>query len=127
MAFTVSDEVLGSVIPVVVYWVYSGIFVILGDKLDKYRLHSKAEEDAKNIVSKWTVIKGVLLQQAIQIVVSVLLLDVTIDTHFFFIHKLLHIFFKFYYFNIYLMSYSTNFYVYREHLFHENFRDMEQK
>ncbi|KAF3331751.1 sphinganine C(4)-monooxygenase 1-like protein [Carex littledalei] len=79
MAFTLDDEVIGSVIPVAVYWIYSGIFVILGDKLDNYRLHSKAEEDAKNIVSKWTVVKGVLIQQAIQIVVSVLILALTKD------------------------------------------------
>lgn len=76
MAFTLYDEVIGSVIPVAVYWIYSGIFVILGDKLDNYRFHTKAEEDTKNIVSKSTVVKGVLLQHAIQIVVSVLLLAV---------------------------------------------------
>lgn len=82
MAFPLYDEVIGSVIPVAVYWIYSGIFVILGDKLDNYRLHSKAEEDAKNIVSKWTVVKGVLIQQAVQIVVSVLLLAVKIYAFF---------------------------------------------
>ncbi|KAJ4793083.1 Methylsterol monooxygenase 2-1 [Rhynchospora pubera] len=79
MAFFLYDEVVESVIPVLVYWIYSGIFVVLGDKLDKYRLHSKAEEDTKNLVSKSTVIKGVLLQQVVQIGVSTVLLALTKD------------------------------------------------
>ncbi|RRT35213.1 hypothetical protein B296_00049449 [Ensete ventricosum] len=75
MAFAVSDELLGTFVPVAVYWVYSGIYVLLGD-LENYRLHTKAEEKAKNIVPKWTVVKGVLLQQAFQIAVSLLLFTV---------------------------------------------------
>ncbi|CAL9775248.1 unnamed protein product [Musa acuminata subsp. burmannicoides] len=75
MAFAASDELLGTFVPVAVYWVYSGIYVLLGD-LENYRLHTKAEENAKNIVSKWTVVKGVLLQQAFQIAVSLLLFTV---------------------------------------------------
>lgn len=75
MAFTVSDEILGTFVPIAVYWIYSGIYVMLGD-LENYRLHTKAEEDVKNIVSKRTVVKGVLVQQAFQIAVSLILFTV---------------------------------------------------
>ncbi|KAH0455250.1 hypothetical protein IEQ34_015282 [Dendrobium chrysotoxum] len=63
---------LGTFVPIAVYWIYSGIYVMLGD-LNQYRLHTKAEEDKKNVVSKRTVVKGVLIQQAFQIAVSLLL------------------------------------------------------
>ena len=72
MAFGVSDELLGTFVPIAVYWIYSGLYVLL-DGLDTYRLHTKAEENVKNIVSKATVVKGVLVQQAFQIAVSLLL------------------------------------------------------
>ncbi|XP_074587495.1 sphinganine C4-monooxygenase 1-like isoform X2 [Curcuma longa] len=79
MAFAVaSDEVLGTFVPVAVYWIYSGIYVLLGD-FKEYRLHTKAEEDAKNVVSKSTVVKGVLVQQAFQIVVSLSLFTAVSD------------------------------------------------
>ena len=71
MAFTVSDELLGTFVPIVVYWLYSGLYIVLdGKAMDNYRLHTRAEEDVKNIVSKVTVVKGVLIQQAFQIAVS---------------------------------------------------------
>ncbi|OAY79193.1 Sphinganine C4-monooxygenase 2, partial [Ananas comosus] len=59
-----SDEVLGVVVPIVVYWVYSGMCMMLGS-LSDYRLHSRRDEDMKNLVSKRDVVKGVLLQQLI--------------------------------------------------------------
>ncbi|KAG1342486.1 sphinganine C4-monooxygenase 1 [Cocos nucifera] len=67
-----SDELLGTFVPVAVYWIYSGMYVLLGG-LENYRLHPKSEEDVKNIVSKGTVVQGVLLQQTFQIIVSLLL------------------------------------------------------
>ncbi|XP_076928633.1 sphinganine C4-monooxygenase 1-like [Bidens hawaiensis] len=76
MEFNVSDAFLGTVAPLVVYWVYSGFYVLFGSN-EKYRLHSKKEEDTKNLVSKKTVVKGVLLQQAIQAVVAIILFTVT--------------------------------------------------
>ncbi|KAF2298822.1 hypothetical protein GH714_028185 [Hevea brasiliensis] len=44
---------------------------------ENYRLHTKQDEDEKNLVSKATVVKGVLLQQSIQAVVAILLFTVT--------------------------------------------------
>jgi sphinganine C4-monooxygenase len=72
----VSDEVLGTFAPIVVYWVYSGIYVLLGS-LENYRLHSKKDEDEKNLVPKKDVVKGVLLQQLVQAVVATILFAVT--------------------------------------------------
>jgi sphinganine C4-monooxygenase len=76
MAFAVSDELLGTFVPIAVYWLYSGLYVVLdGLGMDDYRLHPKGEE-VRNIVSKWTVVRGVLVQQAFQIAVSLLLFTV---------------------------------------------------
>ncbi|PKA55644.1 Sphinganine C(4)-monooxygenase 2 [Apostasia shenzhenica] len=77
--FQVSDELLGTFIPIAVYWIYSAIFILLGSSVDGYRLHPKGEEDAKNVVSKFTVVKGVLIQQAFQVAVSLLLFTVIND------------------------------------------------
>ncbi|XP_020575673.1 sphinganine C4-monooxygenase 1-like [Phalaenopsis equestris] len=72
MGFSVSnDELLATFAPALVYWIYSGIYMMLGD-LNNYRLHSKAEEESKNVVSKTTVLKGVLLQQSLHISLSLL-------------------------------------------------------
>ncbi|PKA55645.1 Sphinganine C(4)-monooxygenase 2 [Apostasia shenzhenica] len=77
--FQVSDELLGTFFPIAVYWIYSGIFVLLGSSVDSYRLHPKGEEDVKNVASKATVIRGVLVQQAFQVAVSLLLFAVIKD------------------------------------------------
>ncbi|KAG1342485.1 sphinganine C4-monooxygenase 2 [Cocos nucifera] len=45
--------------------------MILGS-LEKYRLHSKKDEDTKNLVSKREVAKGVLLQQLVQAAIAFL-------------------------------------------------------
>lgn len=76
MDITVSDELLGTFVPIVVYWLYSGIYILLGS-YDNYRLHSRKDEDDKNLVSKGTVVKGVLLQQVVQAVVAILLFTLT--------------------------------------------------
>ncbi|XP_041014686.1 sphinganine C4-monooxygenase 1-like [Juglans microcarpa x Juglans regia] len=78
MGISISDELLGTFVPIVVYWVYSGIYVLLGS-FENYRLHSKKDEYEKNLVSKGTVVKGVLLQQIVQAIVAILLFTVTQD------------------------------------------------
>ena len=60
-----SDELLVVLGPIAVYWIYSGIYEWFGC-MEKYRLHSKRDEDTKNLVSKRDVMIGVLFQQAIQ-------------------------------------------------------------
>ncbi|XVF03351.1 hypothetical protein REPUB_Repub04eG0253500 [Reevesia pubescens] len=76
-AFWLSDEMLGALIPIVVYWVYAGIYLGLGSWCENYRLHSKKEEDEMNLVSKKEVVKGVLLQQFLQVITFLLLSLVT--------------------------------------------------
>ncbi|XP_010257252.1 PREDICTED: sphinganine C4-monooxygenase 1 [Nelumbo nucifera] len=76
MEFSVSDELLGTFVPIIVYWLYSGIYILLGS-FDNYRLHSRKDEDTKNLVSRRTVVKGVLLQQTVQAIVAILLFTVT--------------------------------------------------
>ncbi|KAL8161517.1 hypothetical protein V2J09_013006 [Rumex salicifolius] len=71
----ISDQVLGTVVPIVVYWAYSGLYMLFWS-LDKYRLHSKVDENEKNLVSKPTVVKGVFLQQAVQAIVATILFKV---------------------------------------------------
>ncbi|KAJ8760841.1 hypothetical protein K2173_021879 [Erythroxylum novogranatense] len=77
MGFEISDEMLGTFVPIMVYWLYSGLYIFLGCFFDKYRLHTKQDEDEKNLVTKKTVIMGVLLQQFVQVLVATLLFMVT--------------------------------------------------
>ncbi|KAL0322862.1 UNVERIFIED_CONTAM: Very-long-chain aldehyde decarbonylase GL1-9 [Sesamum angustifolium] len=72
----ISDESMGTFAPLVVYWLYSGVYQLL-PPLDKYRLHSRTEENEKNLVPLRSVIKGVLIQQFVQAVVAELLFLVT--------------------------------------------------
>ncbi|GAA0143427.1 oxidase [Lithospermum erythrorhizon] len=76
LGFNVTDELLGTFVPILIYWVYSGVYVLFGG-FDNYRLHSRKEEDEKNLVPKKEVVKGVLVQQAVQAVVATLLFAVT--------------------------------------------------
>lgn len=76
MDFEISDGLLGTLVPIAVYWIYSGIYVLLGSYCENYRLHSKRDEDEKNLVSKGDVVRGVLFQQMVQAVISLLLFAV---------------------------------------------------
>lgn len=64
-----SDEAMGTFAPIVVYWLYAGFYQLL-PPLDKYRLHTRKEEEEKNLVPLPKVVKGVLLQQLVQAVVA---------------------------------------------------------
>lgn len=80
MALGISDEVLSTYVPVVVYWVFSGIYRLLG-YIDGSRLHPKNAENEENVASKIQVLRGVLLQQVVQIAVVSLMMKVRIYTH----------------------------------------------
>ncbi|RZC64757.1 hypothetical protein C5167_008453 [Papaver somniferum] len=71
-----SDEVMGTFAPIVLYWIYAGIYQLL-PPLDQYRLHTRKETDEKNCVALSTVIKGVLLQQLAQATVAHVLFLIT--------------------------------------------------
>uniref|UniRef100_A0ACD5YR75 Uncharacterized protein n=1 Tax=Avena sativa TaxID=4498 RepID=A0ACD5YR75_AVESA len=81
MAIAVSDELLGTFVPIAVYWLYSGLYVALDgvERVHSYRLHPKAEEATKNVVSRAAVVRGVLVQQAFQVVVALTLFAVIGD------------------------------------------------
>lgn len=64
-----SDEAMGTFAPIVVYWLYAGLYELL-PPLDGYRLHTRKEEKVKNSVPLASVIKGVLLQQFFQATVA---------------------------------------------------------
>lgn len=57
-----SDEAMGTSAPIMVYWLYAGFYQLL-PPLDKYRLHTRREEDEKNSVPLSSIVNGVLLQQ----------------------------------------------------------------
>ncbi|KAE8718628.1 cytochrome P450 78A7-like [Hibiscus syriacus] len=65
----VSDEAMGTIVPIVVYWLYAGFYQLL-PPLDKYRLHTRKEEEEKNSVPLVSVVKGVLFQQLVQATVA---------------------------------------------------------
>lgn len=65
----VSDEAMGTFAPILVYWLYAGLYQLL-PPLDNYRLHTRREEDEKNSVPLPSVVKGVLLQQLVQATVA---------------------------------------------------------
>ncbi|XBH64413.1 hypothetical protein VPH35_118181 [Triticum aestivum] len=81
MPIGVSDELLGTFVPIAVYWLYSGLYVALDgvEGLDAYRLHPRGEEAARNVVSRGAVVRGVLVQQAFQVVVALTLFAVIGD------------------------------------------------
>uniref|UniRef100_A0A5B7A0U3 Putative Sphingoid base hydroxylase 2 n=1 Tax=Davidia involucrata TaxID=16924 RepID=A0A5B7A0U3_DAVIN len=65
----VSDEAMGTFAPIVVYWLYAGFYQLL-PPLDSYRLHTRKEEEEKNLVPLSSVVKRVLLQQLVQATVA---------------------------------------------------------
>ena len=73
----VSDEVLGTFMPILVYWVYAGAYHYVIPPLEKYRLHSIEEEEKRNLVTLPQVVRGVLLQQAVQAFVALSLFAVS--------------------------------------------------
>lgn len=68
----VSDELMGTFAPIIVYWLYAGIYQLL-PPLDRYRLHTRKEEEQKNLVPFSSVVKGVLFQQLVQATVAQIL------------------------------------------------------
>ncbi|GBG84908.1 hypothetical protein CBR_g39369 [Chara braunii] len=71
-----SDEMAAVIMPLVVYWLYSGLYhlveVLVPSGVKAYRLHTW-DESSKNLTSVPKVVGGVLLQQALQAGVAVAL------------------------------------------------------
>ncbi|KAJ9486091.1 hypothetical protein VN97_g7256 [Penicillium thymicola] len=64
------DNVLSLILPVVAYWGLSMVyhFLDVNDYFVEYRLHTPAEVLKRNKVTRWEVVRDVVLQQAIQTV-----------------------------------------------------------
>lgn len=72
MELITREDALVTFVPIVVYWVASGIYTMLSS-VEKYRLHPREEENSKNLVTRGQVIRGVILQQAVQATASLIL------------------------------------------------------
>ncbi|TYI93644.1 hypothetical protein E1A91_D02G149600v1 [Gossypium mustelinum] len=77
MAFVTSEELLATLVPIAVYWIYSGMYVMFESRFEKYKLHSKKEEEEKNLVSRKEVFKAVLCHQVMSIAINLFTYAVT--------------------------------------------------
>jgi len=71
----ISDQNLALALPIMAYWLVSGIFHII-DELDlfpQYRLHTPAEILKRNHATRWEVFRDVIIQQIIQTLVGLAL------------------------------------------------------
>lgn len=66
----IPDPILTLLLPVIAYWVVSMFFhwIDVNDYFSQYRLHTPAEVLKRNHVTRWDVVRDVLLQQVIQTV-----------------------------------------------------------
>ncbi|XP_078442509.1 sphinganine C4-monooxygenase 1-like [Wolffia australiana] len=64
------EELLPTFLPVLVYWITSGIYHIMVDSKE-YRLFTEEEEEEQNIVPPKEVLRGVLANQAMQMVLAI--------------------------------------------------------
>lgn len=64
----IPDNVLALILPIVAYWVLSMFyhFLDVNEYFVQYRLHTPAEVLKRNHVSRWEVVRDVILQQVIQ-------------------------------------------------------------
>ncbi|KAF2860218.1 C4-hydroxylase [Piedraia hortae CBS 480.64] len=71
----VADPILALALPVVAYWVVSLVFhaIDMWDLFPQYRLHTPAEVLKRNHVSRWEVLRDVVVQQIIQTAVGLAL------------------------------------------------------
>ncbi|KAM3239607.1 hypothetical protein ACQJBY_053353 [Aegilops geniculata] len=65
-----SEEVVAILAPIIVYWVAAGVYTVLGRVLADHRLHSREEEEVRNLVPKRVVILTVLLQHVLQAAIA---------------------------------------------------------
>ncbi|MCJ1384901.1 hypothetical protein MMC17_008019 [Xylographa soralifera] len=71
----IPDKFLTLLLPIAAYWIVSMIFhwIDTKDLFSQYRLHTPAEVLKRNHVSRWEVVRDVVLQQIIQTMVGTLL------------------------------------------------------
>ncbi|KAI9372601.1 fatty acid hydroxylase superfamily-domain-containing protein [Aspergillus egyptiacus] len=71
----ISDNILALIAPIVAYWTVSMFFHFIDvyDLFSQYRLHTPAELLTRNRVSRWDVIRDVVLQHVVQTVAGLIL------------------------------------------------------
>lgn len=71
----IPDKILILLLPIAAYWALSMFFhwIDTKDLLPQYRLHTPVEVLKRNKVSRWEVVRDVLIQQAVQTVMGILL------------------------------------------------------
>ena len=71
----IPDKLFTLLLPIVAYWGLSMLFhwIDVKDYFSKYRLHTPAEVRKRNHVSRWEVVRDVVIQQFVQTVVGTLL------------------------------------------------------
>lgn len=71
----IPDKLFTLLLPIAAYWILSLFFhwIDVNDYFSSYRLHTPAEVLKRNRVSRWEVIRDVLIQQLVQTVVGTLL------------------------------------------------------
>ncbi|KAL8730581.1 MAG: hypothetical protein Q9181_004607 [Wetmoreana brouardii] len=71
----IPDKLLTVILPIAAYWVLSMLFhwIDTKDYFPHYRLHTPAEVSSRNKVSRWEVVRDVVIQQVIQTAVGWLL------------------------------------------------------
>lgn len=69
----IPDNILALILPIVAYWALSMIYHLIDvyDLFPHYRLHTPAEVLKRNHVTRWDVVRDVLLQQVIQTIAGI--------------------------------------------------------
>lgn len=71
----IPDNILALILPIVAYWVVSMFFHLIDvyDIFPQYRLHTPAEVSTRNRVSRWDVVRDVVLQQVVQTIAGLIM------------------------------------------------------
>ncbi|KAI4201136.1 MAG: hypothetical protein LQ350_003450 [Teloschistes chrysophthalmus] len=71
----IPDKLMTVILPIVAYWGLSMLFhwIDTKDYFPQYRLHTPAEVSSRNRVSRWEVVRDVIIQQIVQTIVGWLL------------------------------------------------------
>lgn len=71
----IPDNILALILPIVAYWVVSMLFHLIDvyDLFPQYRLHTPAEVSTRNRVSRWDVVRDVVLQQVVQTIAGLIM------------------------------------------------------
>ncbi|KAL5366440.1 fatty acid hydroxylase superfamily-domain-containing protein [Aspergillus floccosus] len=69
----IPDNILALILPIVAYWALSMIYHLIDvyDLFPHYRLHTPAEVLKRNHVTRWDVVRDVILQQVIQTIAGI--------------------------------------------------------